>query len=277
MTLSEALTQNWDCLVLPGGEEGAHNLQKCKPLTDALMERRAAGQLCAASEFTPAIVFGSIPGFLQPGATCYPLKRLRNMMPKASDYDVVWQDGVVTSQGIGPALIFSFLIAELLMDPTLVNDISISTMVDREGTSGYRYFPPYANPAMRVKDDDNSNKSGTASTSIVPRASKEQTAARGDLVNVQRQQPRQSQAPVTKSTSSLEKEVVLPEVDGNSQTLPAKTAVPPLVKQQKMQKNSKISVQVSVLPKSLLQKETYLHYRLTFRKINSCARKLLLQ
>jgi hypothetical protein len=73
MTLKEALTKKWNCLILLGGEEGTHKFKDCQPRLDALVQQKASGKLCAASKFTPAIVFGSIPGFLQPGATCFPL------------------------------------------------------------------------------------------------------------------------------------------------------------------------------------------------------------
>ena len=92
-------------------------MRDTKELIDLLKERRESKKLSAASGCSPSIVFGSIPFFLDPGATCYPLNRFREVMPNATDNDVVLQENVVTSQGIGPCLIFAFIIAELLLGP----------------------------------------------------------------------------------------------------------------------------------------------------------------
>ena len=117
MTFQEALMQEWDAVMLPGGEQGAITMRDTKELIELLKERRESKKLSAASGCSPSIVFGSIPGFLYPGATCYPLNRFREEMPNATDNDVVLHEKVVTSQGIGPCLIFAFIIAELLLGP----------------------------------------------------------------------------------------------------------------------------------------------------------------
>jgi hypothetical protein len=159
MTFQEALKQDWDAVVLPGGEQGATTMRDTKELIEMLQDRKDAGKLSAASGCSPSIVFASIPDFLDPGATCYPLNRLREVMPNATDNDVVLQENVVTCQGIGPCLIFALILAELLLGPSLPAKVSQSMLVDRTGLSGFRYSPEQANPKNRLRKNSNKSKS----------------------------------------------------------------------------------------------------------------------
>jgi hypothetical protein len=71
----------------------------------------------------------------------------RNAIPKASDNDVVVHDNVVTSQGIGSALVFALMLVELLYDPELADRIAQTMLIDR---TKHRYFPPALNPKLRM-------------------------------------------------------------------------------------------------------------------------------
>lgn len=194
-------------MVLPGGEEGAETMRDSKELVSLLRQRRATGKLVAATGFTPAIVFGSIPQFLENGATCYPLKRLRSKIPKATDYDVVVQKGVVTSQGIGPAVVFALILAELLISSKVVNLVSRSILVDRSGMTGFRYsppLPPASNMAMTV-------------TKTVAKAAELTVQAQ-----VQSKPPVQAKAPTTMLPAPLAETIAVgPKPPSQKETPPA--------------------------------------------------------
>ena len=134
-------------------------MRDTEELIELLEQRKYDRKLSAASGCSPSIVFASIPFFLDPGATCYPLNRFRDVMPNATDNDVVLQENVVTSQGIGPCLIFAFIIAELLLGPSLPAKVSQNMLVDRTGETGFRYSPEQANPKNRLRKNSNKNKS----------------------------------------------------------------------------------------------------------------------
>jgi hypothetical protein len=137
MRFQVAAKQQWDLIVLPGGAAGAETMRDCQELIDMLIKQKADGKLVGASGATPSIVMASINGFLQEGATCFPMSYFRCKIPKASDYDVVVHDNVVTSQGIGSALVFAIMLVELLYDSDSADRVALSMLVDR---SKYRYF-----------------------------------------------------------------------------------------------------------------------------------------
>jgi DJ-1/PfpI family len=147
MRFQEAAKQQWDLIVLPGGAVGAETMRDSTELIGILAKQKADGKLVGASGATPSIVLASMHGFLQEGATCFPLMAFRNAIPKASDNDVVVHDNVVTSQGIGSALVFALMLVELLYDPELADRIAQTMLIDR---TKHRYFPPALNPKLRM-------------------------------------------------------------------------------------------------------------------------------
>ena len=74
MRFQEAARQQWDLIVLPGGAPGAETMRDCQVLIGILAKQKVDGKLVGASGATPSIVMASINGFLQEGATCFPLK-----------------------------------------------------------------------------------------------------------------------------------------------------------------------------------------------------------
>jgi protein deglycase len=90
----EAAKQQWDLIVLPKGAVGAETMRDCQELIGMLAKQKADGKLVGASSAMPSIVITSINGFLQEGATCFPLNAFQCTIPKASDYDVVVHDNV---------------------------------------------------------------------------------------------------------------------------------------------------------------------------------------
>jgi hypothetical protein len=137
----DAAKQTWDLIVLPGGDKSAETMRDCTELIGMLSRQKASGKLVGATGTTPSVVLASIRGFLQNGATCYPINAFRKKMPNPSDNDVVVHGNVVTSQGIGQVFIFGIMLVELLHDAHLADLVASSMVVYRPGYK-YRYDPP---------------------------------------------------------------------------------------------------------------------------------------
>ena len=111
----------------------------------------------------PSFALGSIPGLLYPGADLLSTESISRSHADATDNDVVLQENVVTSQGIGPCLIFGLMIAELLLGPSLPAKVSKNMLVYRTGETGFRYSPEQANPKNRLRkivSDDSEDRNG---------------------------------------------------------------------------------------------------------------------
>ncbi|MGH8506728.1 MAG: DJ-1 family glyoxalase III [Stenotrophobium sp.] len=104
--------QEYDLIVLPGGEIGANNLAACAPLIERLRSQRAAhrwyGAICAA----PALTLS--PHGLLDGkqATCYPA--FKDKLLHFVDQPIVQDGHCVTSQGPGTAMDFALHLVDLL-------------------------------------------------------------------------------------------------------------------------------------------------------------------
>ena len=143
----EAAKQQWDLIVLPGGVVGAETMSQCQELICMLAKQKADGKLIGASGETPSIVLSSINSFLQEGATCFPLVALCERIPKASDYNVVVHDNVVTSQGIGSTLVFAIMLVELVHNSDVANMVAQCMLVDR---TKYQHFPSFFDTKLQM-------------------------------------------------------------------------------------------------------------------------------
>ena len=153
MWIHEAAKLQWDLIVLPGGALGAYIMKDCTKLMDMLHKQKDDGRLVGACGDAPSIVLASMPGFLKEGATCFPQMAFRNKIPKASDNDVVVHDNVVTSQGIGSALVFALMLVELLYDSERADRLAQNMLVDRAKCQ-YLYFPPALDPRVRMVSEN---------------------------------------------------------------------------------------------------------------------------
>ncbi|HXW68724.1 MAG TPA: DJ-1 family glyoxalase III [Dissulfurispiraceae bacterium] len=104
---------NFDMLVLPGGQPGADNLNGDKRVKDLIMEFYDKGKLTGAICAAPYVLANA--GILEgKHATAYPtfMDRLGNALYK--DENVVIDGQVLTSKGPGTALHFGIAIVERL-------------------------------------------------------------------------------------------------------------------------------------------------------------------
>lgn len=126
--LVDLLEQDFDAIILPGGDVGAQRLAQHKPLIDKLAEQRLAhrwyGAICAA----PALTLS--PHGLLDGkqATCHPL--FRDRLLHFVDRPVVIDGHCMTSQGPGTAMDFALTWVEKLAGPSERKRLAGAMLVD---------------------------------------------------------------------------------------------------------------------------------------------------
>lgn len=117
MGLDQALQEQFDMMVLPGGQPGATNLQKDERIRIRLQEMAADNRLTAAICAAPAVLAAaglldgrkatSFPGAIDPDR--YPNVHL-------GKEPVVRDGNIITSRGPGTAMDFSLSLIEILSD-----------------------------------------------------------------------------------------------------------------------------------------------------------------
>lgn len=117
MTLDEALRQDYDMVVLPGGMPGADNL-KADPRIIELVQRMAAEDRYTAAICAAPRVLAHAGLLNNRRATSFPgaidAERVAGM--EYLEQPVVVDDRLVTSRGPGTAMDFALQLIELLMD-----------------------------------------------------------------------------------------------------------------------------------------------------------------
>jgi protein deglycase len=115
-SMDEALTQDWDMVVLPGGLPGSDNLAADAPLLELLKKMNESGKfvgaICAAPKALGAA--GLLDGLI---VTAYPgsLDGI-TLTDTIVTHDTVVKDGkVITSRGPGTALDFALTLIETLV------------------------------------------------------------------------------------------------------------------------------------------------------------------
>ncbi len=130
VTIEDAAKEDWDLIALPGGMPGANHLRDCNTLTNLLKKQQEKKKLYGAMCASPAVVLAT-HGLLSAGATCYPAKPFREVIPDASDEKVVVQDNVVTSQGPGTSLLFALSLGEQLYGKEAADQVAAALLVQR--------------------------------------------------------------------------------------------------------------------------------------------------
>lgn len=123
VTLEEAAKQEFDVVVLPGGQPGVDNLRKDERVLALVKkmnaEKKTIGAICAAplvlrdAGLTPGLRLTSYPGFESQLAGCrYDVSR------------VVVEGNVVTSRGPGTAMEFALKLVELLVSRQKADELA---------------------------------------------------------------------------------------------------------------------------------------------------------
>jgi 4-methyl-5(b-hydroxyethyl)-thiazole monophosphate biosynthesis len=115
-TLDEALSQEYDMVVLPGGGPGSDRLDADVRIRDLLIKMANSEKFTAAICAAPKVLNNA--GLLKgKAATCYPGVLEDSDLPGLDTNQPVVQDGkVVTSRGPGTAIDFSLTLIENLID-----------------------------------------------------------------------------------------------------------------------------------------------------------------
>jgi len=122
--LDSALEQEYDMIVLPGGQPGANNLQGDPRVLLALQKMSAKGQFVAAICAAPkALAEAGILDHRK--ATCFPGSIDTKLYPaiKLTGDSIVIDDNIVTSRGPGTAMDFSLTLIERLVGTKIRNDV----------------------------------------------------------------------------------------------------------------------------------------------------------
>ena len=116
MTLDEALSQEYDMVVLPGGGPGSDRLDADVRIRELLVRMANSEKFTAAICAAPKVLHNA--GLLKDRqATCYPGVLNNTDIPGLDTDQAVVQDGkLVTSRGPGTAMDFALTLIEILVD-----------------------------------------------------------------------------------------------------------------------------------------------------------------
>jgi len=123
MTLDEALSIDYDMVVLPGGGPGSERLDADNRIRDLLIKMAESEKFTAAICAAPKVLNNA--GLLEgKEATCYPGVLGNSDLPGLNTDQPVVQDGkVVTSRGPGTAIDFALTLIENLTDSATRNNV----------------------------------------------------------------------------------------------------------------------------------------------------------
>ena len=114
-TLDEVRPDDFDMIVLPGGQPGATNLRN-DPRLRKLIETLQAGNRPIAAICAAPTVLAAYGVLKDRSATCHPSVRAEVALAAkcVSDQNVVVDGSVITSQSAGTAMEFAFKLVEIL-------------------------------------------------------------------------------------------------------------------------------------------------------------------
>jgi 4-methyl-5(b-hydroxyethyl)-thiazole monophosphate biosynthesis len=128
MGVEEALENQWDAVICPGGLPGSHNLQSTPLVLQLLRTQKARGGIIAAICAAP-IVLAEAKVLAGVRVTCYP--GFEDQLGKVSycEDDVVDDNDVITSRGVGTALKFALKLVERICSPEKAKELAEQMLV----------------------------------------------------------------------------------------------------------------------------------------------------
>jgi 4-methyl-5(b-hydroxyethyl)-thiazole monophosphate biosynthesis len=123
LTLEDVMFDDFDMVVLPGGQPGTEHLDE-DPRIHAILKRLSQANKAVAAICAAPLVLASAGLLNGKSATCYPGALKANEWPTIllKDDAVVIDGNVLTSKGPGTAIDFALAIIEYLIDkPTRIN------------------------------------------------------------------------------------------------------------------------------------------------------------
>jgi len=122
--LDSALEQEYDMIVLPGGQPGANNLQADQRILSAVQKMSGIGRIVAAICAAPKALAEA--GVLDNrNATCFPgsIDTSRFSTINLINDDVAIDGNIITSRGPGTAMDFALTLIEKLVGAKIRNDV----------------------------------------------------------------------------------------------------------------------------------------------------------
>ena len=131
MSLDEALKQDFDMVVLPGGQPGADHLNSDARIQNLLKIMAAQGKSIAAICAAPKVLahLGLLDGKT---ATSYPgaLDKIELNHTQISQQNVVSDGNVITSRGPGTAMEFALVLIETLVGRAKRDEVAKGLLYD---------------------------------------------------------------------------------------------------------------------------------------------------
>ncbi len=131
MSLDEALKQDFDMVVLPGGQPGADHLNSDARIQNLLKIMAAQGKSIAAICAAPRVLahLGLLDGKT---ATSYPgaLDKIELNHTQISQQNVVSDGNVITSRGPGTAMEFALVLIETLVGRAKRDEVAKGLLYD---------------------------------------------------------------------------------------------------------------------------------------------------
>jgi 4-methyl-5(b-hydroxyethyl)-thiazole monophosphate biosynthesis len=124
-TLDEVHPDDFDMIVLPGGQPGATNLRNDPRIRNLIGTLQAGNRRIAAICAAPTVLAAC--GVLKDrSATCHPSVRaeVASAAKRMSDERVVVDGSVITSQSAGTAMEFAFKLIEILCGPDKAAEVN---------------------------------------------------------------------------------------------------------------------------------------------------------
>lgn len=125
--ISDVKIEEYDGIVLPGGNPGYINLGRSTSLIEMIKKLNAKGKLIAAICASP-VILAKIGLLFDKKATIYPGRE--SEIPYPRDARVVVDGNIITSQGPGTALEFALKIVEKLLGTRKVLELKQKLVVD---------------------------------------------------------------------------------------------------------------------------------------------------
>lgn len=127
MTVDD-LVGDFDAVVVPGGDAGAHNIAGNELAMNLITKQFAAGKLLAAICASPGVVLGRTDILAGRRFTCYPGYESRVSSATFVEDRVVEDGNVITSRGPGTAAEFAIAIVRRLVGDDAADKLHSATL-----------------------------------------------------------------------------------------------------------------------------------------------------
>lgn len=126
---ADAVGEDYDAIVLPGGGEGTENLKNSDALFNRLRRQNDDGRLICAICAAPTVLVEA--GVVAPGIhmTCYPTCQMQLDRPW-SPAPVVAEGNVITGQAPGTALLFALVVLQTLCGDKVAQRVARGMVTD---------------------------------------------------------------------------------------------------------------------------------------------------